>query len=134
MSTDELKTHQRYQFKPSRIPLGFQLLCLTIIFIVLYSIITVWISILLLLLACFSLKKFRMRPQIRSLEHFDLDQWTLQYENSNQIHHVQIQQMIDHRFYIAVYFCEKNNKSLIIWQDQVSKIQWKSLKSRVKLS
>lgn len=134
MSTDELKTHQRYQFKPSRIALGFQLLCLTIIFIVLNSIITVWISVLLLLLAYFSLKRFRMRPQVRSLEHFDLDQWTLQYEDSNQIHHVQIQQMIDHRFYIAVYFCEENNKSLIIWQDQVSKIQWKSLKSRVKLS
>lgn len=134
MSTDELKTHQRYQFKPSRIALGFQLLCLTIIFIVLYSIITVWIGVLLLLLACFSLKIFRMCPQVRSLEHFDLDQWTLQYEDSNQIHHVQIQQMIDHRFYIAVYFAEKNNKSLIIWQDQVSKIQWKSLKSRVKLS
>lgn len=134
MSTDELKTHQRYQFKPSRIALGFQLLCLAIIFIVLNSIITVWISVLLLLLAYFSLKRFRMRPQVRSLEHFDLDQWTLQYEDSNQIHHVQIQQMIDHRFYIAVYFCEENNKSLIVWQDQVSKIQWKSLKSRVKLS
>lgn len=134
MSTDELKTHQRYQFKPSRIALGFQLLFLTVMFIVLYSIITVWISVLLLLLACFSLKIFRMRPQVRSLEYFDLDQWTLEYENSNQIHHVQIQQMIDHRFYIAVYFAEKNNKNLIIWQDQLSKIQWKSLKSRVKLS
>ena len=32
MSTDEVKTHQRYQFKPSRIALGFQLLCLTVIF------------------------------------------------------------------------------------------------------
>jgi len=134
MSTDELKTHQRYQFKPSRIALGFQLLFLTVMFIVLYSIITVWISVLLLLLACFSLKIFRMRPQVRSLEYFDLDHWTLEYENSNQIHHVQIQQMIDHRFYIAVYFAEKNNKNLIIWQDQLSKIQWKSLKSRVKLS
>ena len=134
MSTDELKTHQRYQIKPSRIALGFQLLFLTVMFIVLYSIITVWISVLLLLLACFSLKIFRMRPQVRSLEYFDLDHWTLEYENSNQIHHVQIQQMIDHRFYIAVYFAEKNNKNLIIWQDQLSKIQWKSLKSRVKLS
>lgn len=134
MSTDELKTHQRYQFKPSRIALGFQLLCLTVIFIVLYSIITVWISVLLLLLACFSLKIFRMRPQVRSLEHFDLEHWSLQYEDSNHIHHVQIQQMVDHRFYIAVYFCEKNNKSLIIWQDQLSTIEWKSLKSRVKLS
>jgi len=134
MSTDEVKTHQRYQFKPSRIALGFQLLCLTVIFIVLYSIITVWTSVLLLLLACFSLKIFRMRPQVRSLEHFDLEHWSLQYEDSNQIHHIQIQKMIDHRFYIAVYFCQESNKSLIIWQDQLSTIQWKSLKSRVTLS
>ncbi len=134
MSTDEVKTHQRYQFKPSRIALGFQLLCLTVIFIVLCSIITVWTSVLLLLLACFSLKIFRMRPEVRSLEHFDLEHWSLQYEDSNQIHHIQIQKMIDHQFYIAVYFCEESNKSLIIWQDQLSTIQWKSLKSRVTLS
>ena len=104
MSTDELKNSPTISIQTQSYCTGFSAFVFNNYF---YSAVLdypVWISGLLLLLACFSLKIFRMRPQVRSLEHFDLDQWTLQYEDSNHIHHVQIQQMIDHRFYIAVYF------------------------------
>ena len=34
---------------------------------------------------------------------------------------------------IQVYFQEKKRSNLVIWRDQMTELQWKSLKMRVKL-
>lgn len=129
----ELNQHQRYELKPSRIALGFQLLCLAIICSLWFAILNVWISLCLFIIALLSLKWFRKRQQVQSLAQLELNQWVIQYQDLEQAQHVQIKQMIDHALYIVVYFYEKKQPTLIIWQDQVEHLAWKSLKSRVKL-
>jgi hypothetical protein len=129
----ELNLHQRYEFKPSRIALGFQFFCLGLMLLLWFVMFNIWVCLFLLLLALFSLKVFRQRKKIRSLERLDLNEWVIQYTDSEQSHRTQIKQMIDHHLYIVVYFYEKKHENLVIWQDQMHYLDWKSLKSRVRL-
>ncbi|WP_151804188.1 hypothetical protein [Acinetobacter bereziniae] len=129
----ESNQHQRYELRPSRIALGFQLLCLAFMFILWLKILNIWLCLLLLLLGLLSLKWLRKHRQVKSLAQLDLAEWVIQYTDLQQAQHVQIKHMIDHSFYVVVYFNEKKHANLIIWQDQMSILAWKSLKSRVKL-
>lgn len=129
----ESSQHQRYELRPSRIALGFQLLCLALMFILWLKILNIWLCLLLLLLGLLSLKWLRKHRQVKSLAQLDLAEWVIQYTDLQQAQHVQIKHMIDHSFYVVVYFNKKKHANLIIWQDQMSILAWKSLKSRVKL-
>ena len=68
-----------------------------------------------------------------SKEQLDLDQWSLKFYHSDQVLAVNIQQWVDHSLYVVVYFQEKKHSNLVIWRDQMTDLQWKSLKMRVKL-
>jgi len=81
---------------------------------------------------------FRQSSSIYKLEQLDYEQWSVQYLQKNMspkstIQQVKIEKLIDHIFYISIYFQDKKIKPLIIWQDQLPKDQWKSLKVRAKL-
>lgn len=130
---NDFNLHRRYEFKPSRLALGFQLFCIVLLFALLSSLLSLWLSALLGIIALFSLKIFKNKAQIESLEQLDLDTWSLKFIDSEQILSVNIRQWVDHSFYIAVYFQEKNSSNLVIWRDQMTNLQWKSLKMRVKL-
>lgn len=129
----ESTQHRQYELKPSRIALGFQLLCLAFMFILWLKILNIWLSLLLLLLGLISLKWLRNRQQVKILAQLDLAEWVIQYTDLQKVQHVHIKQMIDHGFYVVVYFNGKKHSNLIVWQDQMSALAWKSLKSRTKL-
>lgn len=130
---NDFNLHRRYAFKPSRIALGFQLFCIAMLFILLSLLLSLWLSILLSIIALMSLIFFRKKAQIESLEQLDLDQWSLKFYHSDQVLSVNIQQWVDHSLYVVVYFQEKKRSNLVIWCDQMTELQWKSLKMRVKL-
>lgn len=129
----EFDLHQRYELKPSRIALGFQLFCLAVILIVLFSQLNIWLCMVLAVVALFALNVFKSQKQVQYLQYLDQGHWSLQYLNNGLIERVSIKQMFDHSFYVVIHFDQKNVRNLIIWQDQLSEKQWKSIKSRVKL-
>ena len=124
--------HQCYLLKPSRFALGFQILCLIIILLFTYLSLSIWMWMVCIVAALISLKLFNMQPKADQIEQLEYDIWSIRYSSSRKIQQVKIIQFIDHHFYIAVHFENKKIKPLIIWQDQVSKNQWKSLKNRCK--
>ena len=124
--------HQCYLLKPSRFVLGFQILCLIIILLFTYLSLNIWMWMVCIVAALISLKLFNMQPKADQVEQLEYDIWSIRYSSSRKIQQVKIIQFIDHHFYIAVHFENKKIKPSIIWQDQVSKNQWKSLKNRCK--
>ena len=132
MSMANPQIHQCYLLKPSRFALGFQILCLIIILLFTYLSLNIWMWMVCIVAALISLKLFNMQPKADQVEQLEYDIWSIRYSSSRKIQQVKIIQFIDHHFYIAVHFENKKIKPLIIWQDQVSKNQWKSLKNRCK--
>lgn len=130
---DSQSIHHCYHLKPSRYVLGFQFLCLFLMLILIYLTSYIWGVIVSLILACGSLILFRSRYGAYKLEQLDYQSWSIQYLPLQEIQQVKIKRFIDHTFYISVYFEDKKRKPFIIWQDQVTEYQWKSLKTRCKL-
>ncbi|WP_143222553.1 hypothetical protein [Acinetobacter sp. ANC 4648] len=77
---------------------------------------------------------FMQQDQIEQLEQLDHSEWTLRFKKSQELQRVKMDKMIDHHFYIVVYFQSKTLKPMIIWKDQLSQLSWKSLKMQVKLN
>lgn len=74
------------------------------------------------------------QPYVEQLEQLDHAEWSLKLSNSTQIQRRQIVKMLDHRFYIIMYFSDSKLKPLVIWQDQMPLNSWKMLKTRVNLT
>lgn len=129
---DSQAVHYCYHLKPSRFALGFQFLCLLLMLILIYFTMGIWASVCCFIIAYLSLNFFRQRNSAYKLEQLDYQLWSVQYQSSQKIQHVKIERFIDHNFYIAVNFEDKKLKPFIIWQDQVTQYQWKSLKTRCK--
>ncbi len=131
-----MNIHQRYVLKPSRIALGFQLLSILAIFILLSTLLNVWWCIFLLCIALLSLKIFRMQAQAKvlCLEYLEHDVWSLKYENSQIIQTIRVKKILNHSLYSVINFEDVKAKNLIIWCDQLSKEQWKSMQARSRLN
>lgn len=129
-----MSIHQCYVLKPSRIALGFQLLSLTVIAIVLTMILNIWLCIFLLCTALLSLSIFRKQSKVLCLEQLDQDLWSLKYENSEAIQLLHVKKILSHSLYSVIDFQEIKAKNLVIWCDQLSKEQWKSIQTRAKLN
>ena len=128
-----MNDHQSYELKPSRLALGFQFLSMIFMTMLLSLLLNVWLCILLFIVALISLMLMRSQSKVQCLEYLDQEDWTLKYVGSSAIQHVKIKQMFDHSFYIVIHKKKKKTKNLIIWCDQLSKKQLKSLKTRSKL-
>ena len=74
------------------------------------------------------------QPYVEHLEQLDHAEWSLKMSNSAQVQRRQIVKMLDHRFYIIMYFSDTKLKPLVIWQDQMPLNSWKMLKTRVNLT
>lgn len=129
---DNRQLHHCYHLKPSQFALGFQLLCLILMLILTYLTSGIWIAISCFIIACVGLTFFRKKHIVYKLEQLDYQLWSVQYRSSQKIQQVRIEQFLDHTFYISIHFEDKKLKPFIIWQDQVTKNQWKSLKIRCK--
>lgn len=129
-----LSSHSRFQLKPSRFALAFQWVCLFIVSYCLFNIfnIVLWLVTVLVMVVIYFV--FLKQAKIQKIEQLDHDEWSIQYLNSTDIQRSKIIRMIDHKIYIVIYLHDKKIKPLVVWQDQVSDIQWKMLKIRIKLA
>lgn len=126
--------HSCFKLKPSRLSVMFQFLLFIGIFICLYQAVTGLVLTCGLLMTVVAYFIFMQQDQIEQLEQLDHSEWTLRFKKSQELQRVKMDKMIDHHFYIVVYFQSKTLKPMIIWKDQLSQLSWKSLKMQVKLN
>ncbi|MFC6053423.1 hypothetical protein A6M14_13355 [Acinetobacter sp. Ac_877] len=54
--------------------------------------------------------------------------WSLKYNNNEKIYRVELQRILNHQLYIAVYLKKSEQKPLVVWFDQLDRDEWKNLK------
>lgn len=117
-----------FQLKRSRIALAFQCLIFMILLALLYAVVNPVLWLICAVLGLMSYVLFRKRADLLHLEHLDADDWSVLYRQSSQVLQLQLHQVIDHQLYIVLYFQGSKIPPIVIWCDQLTVPQWKSLK------
>lgn len=133
-SSNLVDIHRCFKLKPSRLSVVFQCLVLGLIMLTLYQTLTMLGLVLSMLLLSLTYVFFLRQDQIQQLEQLNATEWTLCFKQSGQIQRITIDHMLDHHFYVVVYFQSKQLRPLIVWRDQLTEVSWKSLKTQVKFA
>ena len=137
MSTVNVANYTCFKLKPSQYRQVFQFFCGLIITILLYQALSLWLWLLCLITLGCSLFVFNRRPCVEQFEQLDKQIWSIKFYKNQDIEQVEIIKMVDHIFYIVVYYKttlkQNKPKNLVLWQDQMSVKSWKMLKTRAKL-
>ncbi len=136
---------QQFQLKPSLIAIVFQLMIALLIVWLLLQVLSLWLSIICIIIVAWTYFKFVRARRIVGLDQLDDREWSISYlvpriasqhikstARQTETQRVQLRQVIDHQVYIVLEF-QQAFKSVVIWCDQVSKTQWKALKVLAKM-
>ena len=136
---------QQFQLKPSLIAIVFQLMIALLIVWLLLQVLSLWLSIICIIIVAWTYFKFVRARRILGLDQLDDREWSISYlvprvvsqqikstARQIEIQRVQLRQVIDHQIYIVMEF-QQAFKPLVIWCDQVSKAEWKALKILAKM-
>ena len=136
---------QQFQLKPSVIAIVFQLMIALLIVWLLLQVLSLWLSIICIIIVAWTYFKFVRARRILGLDQLDDREWSISYlvprvpsqhlkstARQTEIQRVQLRQVIDHQIYIVMEF-QQAFKPLVIWCDQVSKAEWKALKVLAKM-
>lgn len=124
---------QRFTLQPSRLAKAVQLVLLSLLLTVLYSLLPLAIWLLCAMSSAGFYLLFLRRPQPLCFEHLAADEWSLQYTRPQPISRVIIRQIVDHQLYIVIYFKAAQSQPVLVWRDQLSFLQWKQLRMLAKL-
>lgn len=123
-----------FELQYSRFSMVLQLFMLLLIVSLTYSLfsLVVWLGSCFILILSWLL--FLQQPRLKRFEHLDQQAWSFEfYDSSLPIQTRSITRIIDHQAYIVLCFSDPKHKNFIIWWDQLSFLQWKSLKLQAKL-
>ena len=136
---------QQFQLKPSLIAIVFQLMIALLIVWLLLQVLSLWLSIICIIIVAWTYFKFVRARRILGLDQLDDREWSISYlvprvpsqhlkstARQTEIQRVELRQVIDHQIYIVLEF-QQAFKPLVIWCDQVSKAEWKALKVLAKM-
>ena len=136
---------QQFQLKPSVIAIVFQLMIALLIVWLLLQVLSLWLSIICIIIVALTYFKFVRARRILGLDQLDDREWSISYlvprvpsqhlkstARQTEIQRVELRQVIDHQIYIVLEF-QQAFKPVVIWCDQVSKTQWKALKVLAKM-
>lgn len=136
---------QQFQLKPSVIAIVFQLMIALLIVWLLLQVLSLWLSIICIIIVAWTYFKFVRARRILGLDQLDDREWSISYlvprvpsqhlkstARQTEIQRVELHQVIDHQIYIVLEF-QQAVKPVVIWCDQVSKTQWKALKVLAKM-
>ena len=136
---------QQFQLKPSVIAIVFQLMIALLIVWLLLQVLSLWLSIICIIIVAWTYIKFVRARRILALDQLDDREWSISYlvprvvsqqikstARQIEIQRVQLRQVIDHQIYIVMEF-QQAFKPVVIWCDQVSKAEWKALKVLAKM-
>ena len=77
---------------------------------------------------------FLKQPRLQQFEYLDEQTWSFKFSDVSQpIQRRHLHKIIDHHYYIVLYFAHKQHKPCLIWWDQLSRKQWKKLKILAKM-
>ena len=125
--------NRSFQLRRSRLAFVFQLIIFTLLIVLLQQLLSPWLWGLCILLAVIGFTYTLKVPEPIYFEHLDAREWSLASARSEQIQRVSVSHIIDHQFYIVIYFQHFRAKPLLIWMDQLPRQQWKALKQLAKL-
>lgn len=136
---------QQFQLKPSVIAIVFQLMIALLIVWLLLQVLSLWLSIICIIIVAWTYFKFVRARRILGLDQLDDREWSISYlvpgvasqhikstARQTETQRVQLRQVIDHQIYIVLEF-QQAFKPVVIWCDQVSKTEWKALKVLAKM-
>lgn len=122
-----------FHLKPSRMAKIIHGLGFILMSSILYVLLIFWLWLVCVVLTWTSYLYFRsQQQQIRQFEYLADQDWSLYDVHQQQLKRVQINKIIDHHLYIVIYF-QNRQAHVVIWQDQLSRIEWKNLKILAKL-
>lgn len=114
--------------KPSRYAWFFQLSVVFILLFVSFQSLSWWgwgIFIVLIMMSFWFYSN--TYPKLHHFSYLGEMQWTLKFVKGIEIKHSKLQQIIDHRVYIVLYWSSES-KPTVIWCDQLDLTEWKKLK------
>ncbi|USA48237.1 hypothetical protein NDN11_02165 [Acinetobacter sp. C26M] len=124
-----------FELQRSRFAMVLQLLIFIAILSLTYSLLALWIWLLCFCMMGAAWILFLKQPQIKRFEYLDHQECSFEfYDPELKIQRRKIVKILDHKFYIALYFSHSNQRTCIIWWDQLSHSQWQKLKLRAKLA
>ncbi|OTG81301.1 hypothetical protein B9T33_06445 [Acinetobacter sp. ANC 5054] len=125
--------NRQFKLKRSVMSHAFQFFIFAVLMTLLYQVVSpmIWGIFFGLGLVVYLLF-FRRVLHVSSLEYLDGQDWSL-HRLHQPVQRVQISHIFDHQLYIVVYFMHARAKPVIIWRDQLSLKQWKSLKVLAKM-
>ncbi len=123
-----------YALKRSRVSIVFQLSVLLLISVVLFFTLNLVAAIACLLGMLATWIGFRHSAKLQYLQHLDQSEWSLKFQNKSTIQRVRLEKMIQHHFYVVIYFHDKKHKPVVIWKDQLDLLSWKKLLTRCHLN
>ena len=126
--------NERYTLKHSRLSTVFQFLVLMLISVALFSTLHLVVAVMCLLGMLAAWIWFKRAAKLQYLQHLDQLEWSLKFQNKSTIQRVRLEKMIQHYFYVVIYFQDKKHKPVLIWKDQLDLISWKKLLTRCHLN
>ena len=126
--------NRRFELQPSRFSIMAQLFIFLLILILIFQLLSIWITLISAVVMGLGWLLFFKQPKIKSFEYLDGQDWSFEFVAlSSMIQRRKITTIIDHQCYIVLYFSHSQHKPCVIWWDQLSVPQWKNLKLLVKL-
>ena len=126
--------NEHYSLKHSRLSIVFQLLLLMLIAVMMFLTFTMGIALICVLAMFATWRWFNRAEKLHYLQQLDQSEWSLKFENQSTTYRVRLEKMVQHHFYIVIYFQNKKHKPVIIWKDQLDRIAWKALLTRCHLN
>lgn len=121
-------SHDVFTLKPSRYAWFFQLGMAFIFLCCSFQVLSWWgwgiIAFLLIMSGWFYHKVY---PRLYHFAYLGEMEWTFSFVGHAKIHHCKLKQIIDHQFYIVLYW-DSTYKPTVIWRDQLDLNAWKRLK------
>lgn len=121
-----------YYLKRSRVAIVFQIGLLFLIQYLVSVLLPVWLAVLILTMLLFSFWMQLKRATLHYLEAFSIDEWSIRPTDQG-VQHMRLKRVVDHHFYIVLYFQQQSSCSYVIWYDQLTLKDWKKLKLLAKM-
>lgn len=116
----------------SRIAIAVQMGLLSLILSFCLMVLPVWLAVLAVMLLLLSTRFHFKQPRLYYLEPYSMTEWSVGYLQ-HEVQRFNLQRVVDHHYYIVLYFQANHSNSCVIWRDQLSLQDWKRLKVLAKM-
>ena len=121
-----------FYLRRSRVAIVFQICILILILSIVFNLLPLWLFCLTFLVVLFSFWLQLQRASLSYFEAFSLQEWSVALSDQ-QVERMQLLRVVDHHWYIVLYFQQQHRQNYVIWYDQLSSNDWKKLKLLAKM-